>query len=73
MCGTLQCQDFNRTLYYYVDDYFSPGFYFLNDKNETIATCHSAIFDFGLDTQDPGQVPSGAECGPGKASFLLIV
>jgi|SRR6218665_1062765 len=67
LCGTLQCQDQSRNLSHYLSYYrISRGAYGSD-------TCHSVIFDFGLDTQDPGYVPSGASCGAGKASFTLYV
>lgn len=71
MCGTLQCKDFSRNLSYY-EQYYMIGEKYFTD-GVTNETCHTVIFDFGLDTQDPGFVPSGASCGPGKASFFFIV
>ena len=64
LCGTLQCQGLNRTLSYYLEYYMMGSATYGSD------TCHSVMLDVGLDTQDPGYVPSGASCGTGKASFL---
>ena len=66
-CGRLLCQDNNKTLHHYFK-YFITGSYFIaNDA------CHSVIFDFGLETQDPGLVPSGAKCGVDKARIRYIL
>ena len=60
-CGRLLCQDNNKTLQHYFNFVLIAIPSIAND------TCHSVIFDFGLETQDPGLVPSGAKCGVDKA------
>src|SRR6218665_375700 len=67
LCGTLYCQDPSRNLSHYLE------YYTIGNGTSGSDTCHFVIFDFGLDTQDPGYVPSGASCGAGKASYYPYI
>lgn len=67
-CGLLQCQNLNSTLYTYINFITSGKLAFPSGD-----TCHTAMFDFGLATHNPGLVPDGAQCGLGKVVFVVTM
>ncbi|KAF4523263.1 hypothetical protein B566_EDAN006886 [Ephemera danica] len=64
-CGMLHCKHSNERLEFGMESVAILTQTFLA-KEGNISPCRSAIVDLGLKDVDPGLVPDGAKCGPGK-------
>lgn len=64
-CGMLQCRHLNERLEFGMESVAILSHSFIN-HNGNIVPCRTAIIDLGLDSIDPGLVPSGAQCAADK-------
>ncbi|KAJ3652643.1 hypothetical protein Zmor_018590 [Zophobas morio] len=61
-CGALQCKHNNDRLEYGLEATSILSHSYIKSK-DLILACKTATVDLGLDSSDPGMVPSGAKCG----------
>lgn len=65
-CGRLHCKVNQTDLLFKYQNYL-----FKSQAEIGTLQCTSVLFDYGLDTTDPGLSPDGAKCGDGKVWMLL--
>uniref|UniRef100_A0A5S6QJF0 Peptidase M12B domain-containing protein n=1 Tax=Trichuris muris TaxID=70415 RepID=A0A5S6QJF0_TRIMR len=67
-CGLLQCEHKNEKTNFGSKSTVLTGSTTLR-QGSAIFSCQTALIDVGDDRADPGLVPNGADCGPGKMCF----
>ena len=67
MCGALQCDSNTASLVRFTN------FIMQTNKNVGGFQCKGSLLDYGSRVENPGMVPSGASCGPGKVIIIQFL